>query len=123
MDNHPDFIEARRIKKQNEDQLADINNKIASLESVCDVCGVCQVCRGDVRYNILTFAIKLGNDLKTQVETHFTALEGVLAARKAVLLQKLKDKITSIGVYDVCMYKHRVISMRYMLFIIITIEN
>ena len=35
MDNHPDFIEARRVKKQNEDQLSDINNKIASLELVC----------------------------------------------------------------------------------------
>jgi adenylosuccinate synthase len=74
MDNHPDFIEARRIKKQNEDQLADINNKIASLES-------------------------LGNDLKTQVETHFTALEEALSARKAVLLQNLNGKIASVGTY------------------------
>ena len=40
MDTHPDFIEAKRVKKQNEDQLSDINNKIASLESVCGVLSV-----------------------------------------------------------------------------------
>ena len=59
------------------------------------------VCKGDVRDYMLIYycTIKLGNDLKTQVETHFTALEEALSARKAVLLQNLNGKIASVGTY------------------------
>jgi hypothetical protein len=34
MENHPDYIEAVRVKRHNEAQLAEVNNKIASVEMV-----------------------------------------------------------------------------------------